>query len=192
MSMKISHVGLAVVLSLALVATNTPVFAAPPVTAKVGTITVASGDVSGSVYDLDGTTVRSSVDVVVKDAEGEKVVAEATTGKDGSYTLTGLEEGSYMLLVDGQVKAVLDVTPEAKVTTINVVAPEMAEPYAAGQWEGLAGFEMTSVLLGAGASALVVGPISYEEGEDEGEDDGYDDGYDDGFDDGKKVSPNGD
>ena len=132
-------------------------------TPKLGTVTVLTGDVSGTVFGLDGRTVRSGVVVALKDEKGEKMVATAQTDKAGQYVLKAAP-GRYQLMVDGTVKAMLDVTKDAKISKINIIAPAVADPYRAKQWEFLAGVEATSLLIGAGVAILVFAPIAYTVG----------------------------
>jgi len=106
-------------------ATN-PAFSAP----KVATVEVKAGTIKGLVTDLNEKPLQGKAIKILDVAD--KVKYSAITGKDGKYTITGIESGTYTMIIANSQKVTLLVKPDASNEIINVMLPAGTRPYSAG------------------------------------------------------------
>jgi len=133
--------------------------------------------VQGQLLELDGKTPVSNEAVKITDANTGEVVAEATTGPDGSFNMPELGEGSYVLETRGMSHP-FELAAGQPLEGLRILAPAggAIAPVAGGAVA--AGGTSAWVWIGAAAAVVVLGagisvPLVLEKQNDPNGTDGF-------------------
>ncbi len=146
-----------------------PATAEPAVAEDPGPVAIAelaSGTITGTVTDVDGTTPRAGLSVTLVSLDDGSVVSGALTGADGTYVLEGVPVGIYLVHVSTPgLTAVVETTEKAKAQTLNVVMPTLLmAPAPAGTPEALQPQPAEGVALTEKDTVtLLAAPLTYPE-----------------------------
>ncbi len=95
--------------------------AAAQTSKSLSTITIPQGDLTGVVFNALGKQLADMA-VSVRNTAG-KVVATATSGKKGGYTIKDLKEGKYSVYVGNLKVVAVKVTKGSRMSTLKIVTP---------------------------------------------------------------------
>lgn len=126
------------------------------VLAQLGTaLQPGATGINGKLVDLDGETPIQNGRVDVVDANGN-VIATATSGPDGSFTLPALADGSYVLQTNG-VAQPFQVAASQPITQLTIVAPAASFQAGGAATGGGGGVSTALIVVGGGAVVVVAG-----------------------------------
>lgn len=125
-----------------------------------------AGDISVALLNSDGVTPMKATSIKMLSPADQSVLQETVSDSLGNAVLA-LAEGRYLLNVSDVTLAVMDVSPDATITSCRVVMPAAAMLVAGAEEvaeeEGVAGEAVSTPAwvvpagIGVGAAAVLVG-----------------------------------
>jgi len=90
-------------------------------------VTLAPGDIRGTVMEPDGVTAHANITLALVDALTGKILTTTATDENGAFLLKGVPEGLYLMFLGNPgLAAVLTVTKGAELGSLNIVLAEPA------------------------------------------------------------------
>jgi len=125
--------------------------------AKTGTIQVGVSPLSGVLTSSSGVLLEG---VQVRLIQGDKVIAETTTAKDGKYAFQGLEAGKYTIKVASERGLDIEASKASKVSQLSLVVPTR-DNYASADLATITQAQWVWIVIGTAGVVAVVVPVLY-------------------------------